>query len=744
MLTLKDFLHLPQLDEVVAEVVSGEPGLVVVAGLDRRPATAEEGGDGFLPSGRATFFRILMREMLERERPAGNSNPRAIVVAPKASVRLPYHLKRRADHLETSASRPASQRIKEAIRRVPELLVVDQLDPETAPAVAAAAQVGMRVLTQMDTVFRGREVARTLQEWGVAGAGLAPLRWVLAVQRLPTLCSRCRRPAPPGPSLAEQVRRRYPHLSPLPAGTYYRAAGCAHCHESGFHGDVAVFDVFRAGGNGHRADGEHALPLEAYVLHMAAAGHVPLEALLRLEDDLLRRTYHMLAASERALAETNATLRQRLAELETANRVLHRRTEQLVSLQDLAQTMSGSEDLSEMALRVCRHAAELCSADRAILYVLGEEGTARVLATHGWDLKRISPQVDAATLRAGDGGNATPYPGWPPGIPPRAADVEGAALRGGLYVPLRAQEEPVGAMIVHTTKRPGFEPGEVALLQSFANQAAVALQREGLVEALREKIGALETAYEELAQTERLEREMELARQVQRRMLPRKVPQFAGYELAARYEPARQVGGDFYDVISLEDDVFGLAVADVTDKGMPAALYMALTRSLLLAEARRARSPRAVLESVNRLLLQLGEPEMFVTIFYGVVEGKRRRLTYARAGHDRPFLLRSGAARELDGDGMPLGLLPAERICLSEEVVQLAAGDRLAVYSDGLTDALSPTGVLFDRPRLQALLLEQATLSPAELCEAVFERLAVYRAGAEQYDDMTLLVMAVQ
>ncbi len=742
MLTLKDFLHLPQLDQVVGELVDDEPGLVIVAGLDPRPAANAGGDEGFLPSGRATFFRILAREMLEQQRLAGPDTGRPVIVAPKDSVRLSRHLQRRAHHLEVTASRPAAQRIEEAVQRRPRLLVVNQLDAKTAPAVTSAARAGLRVLTQMDTVFRGREVIRALQEWDVDDAALARLRWVVAVHRLPTLCSHCRRPAPPESAQQEELRRRYPHLLPLPPGTYYRAAGCPHCHDSGFYGDVAVFDVFRPAGDESHQHEEHALPLEHYVLHLAANGHLPLDALLRLEDDLLRRTYHMLAASERALAEANATLQRRLTELETANRVLHRRTAQLVSLQDLAQALSGSENLNETALRVCRHAAELCGADRAILYVLSDDDTARVLATHGWDLDRVVPQVKDSLLPSPAGNEPEPFRGWPPGIPPRAADVEGAALRAGLHVPLQAQEYPVGAMIVHTTSRPAFDPGDVALIQSFANQAAVALQREGLVDTLREKVGALETAYEELAQTERMERELELARQVQQHMLPRTVPHFPGFQLAARYQPARQVGGDFYDVIPLGDDRFGLAIADVTDKGMPAALYMALTRSLLLAEARRARSPRAVLESVNHLLLKLGEPDMFVTLFYGVVDGRRRTLTYTRAGHDRPFLLRRGAVQELDGHGMPLGLLPAERIALSQETVDLEPGDRLILYSDGLTDALSPSGQLFDRRRLRHLLLEQADLAPAAMCAAVFERLAAYRAGTEQYDDMTLLIMA--
>lgn len=195
----------------------------------------------------------------------------------------------------------------------------------------------------------------------------------------------------------------------------------------------------------------------------------------------------------------------------------------------------------------------------------------------------------------------------------------------------------------------------MALLQTFAYQAALALQRAGLIEALRENISQLRAAQAELVKKERMERELELARQVQQSVLPRIFPLMPGYTFAARNEPARQVGGDFYDVILLDAHCFGVVIADVSDKGMPAALYMALTRSLLLAEARRERSPFTVLTNVHRLLLELGEPNMFVTVFYGVVDGPARRLTYARAGHDRPLLLRGGNVQSLGGTGTFLG-----------------------------------------------------------------------------------------
>jgi sigma-B regulation protein RsbU (phosphoserine phosphatase) len=292
---------------------------------------------------------------------------------------------------------------------------------------------------------------------------------------------------------------------------------------------------------------------------------------------------------------------------------------------------------------------------------------------------------------------ARPYYQWPPGIVDRGRDIEGVELRAGLWVPLVAQGENVGLMVVHSTRRKAFEVSEMAMLEAFAGHAALAVQRTRLVEELEGKIAELEAAQAELRVKERMEAELALAREVQQSLLPRTFPLLPGFRFAAHNEPARQVGGDFYDVFVLDEGRFGLVVADVSDKGMPAALYMALSRSLLLAEARRPQgasgseaSPALVLAQVNRLLRELAEPDMFVSMFYGVVDVATRRMRYARAGHDRPILLRAGQSVELGGRGALLGVFGPDELLLTEEELALRPGDRLALFTDGLTDAFSP------------------------------------------------------
>lgn len=260
-----------------------------------------------------------------------------------------------------------------------------------------------------------------------------------------------------------------------------------------------------------------------------------------------------------------------------------------------------------------------------------------------------------------------------------------------------------------------------------------------LAQAYRE----LREAQAALVEKERLERELELARELQQGILPHEFPDLPGVSCAACSRPARQVGGDFYDVILLSGGRVGLVMADVSDKGMSAALYMALTRSLIHAEARHRSSPRQALLSTHRFLLEMSQADMFVTVFYGVLDPAQGTLRYARAGHDRPLLFSSGAdgCRFLAAAGMALGIV--EKVSLEEVRVDLRPGDLLVLYTDGITDANSPAGEFFGVERLRQAICAAGGLSAQGVCDLVFEHVDRFQGEAVQYDDMALLAVKV-
>jgi len=278
-----------------------------------------------------------------------------------------------------------------------------------------------------------------------------------------------------------------------------------------------------------------------------------------------------------------------------------------------------------------------------------------------------------------------------------------------------------------------------ARLRRADMQMIADLQRKNrdLTQAYRE----LQEAQAALVEKERLECELELARELQQSILPHEFPDLKEFSFAARSRPARQVGGDFYDVIPLSGGRVGLIMADVSDKGMSAALYMALTRSLIHAEAKRSSSPRKVLLSVHRLLLDMSQADMFVTVFYGVLDPAQSNLRYTRAGHDRPLLFSptTGEWRFLTGKGTVLGFV--EEVSLEEVSVDLRPGDLLIFYTDGITDANSPAGEFFGSERLRKTVCAAGGLGADDMCDHIFEHVDQFQTGAVQHDDMALLVV---
>jgi serine phosphatase RsbU (regulator of sigma subunit) len=235
-----------------------------------------------------------------------------------------------------------------------------------------------------------------------------------------------------------------------------------------------------------------------------------------------------------------------------------------------------------------------------------------------------------------------------------------------------------------------------------------------------------------------IEQELRMAREIQQALLPKTTPQLDGWEIAHHYQPAHEVGGDFYDFLELPGRRLGLVVGDATGHGMPAALVLATARSMLRAVAQSSDSPGEVLKRANDALVADIPPNMFVTCFYGVLDPESGRFSYANAGHDLPYLRHGGDAEELRARGMPLGLMVG--MGYEQKEIVLEAGESILFYSDGLVEAHNPHREMFGFPRLRALVAqhgEERSLGNLLLKELY----SLTEEGWDQEDDITLATL---
>jgi serine phosphatase RsbU (regulator of sigma subunit) len=251
---------------------------------------------------------------------------------------------------------------------------------------------------------------------------------------------------------------------------------------------------------------------------------------------------------------------------------------------------------------------------------------------------------------------------------------------------------------------------------------------------------AMAKQQQEAQERERIEQELRVARLIQQTLLPKSLPGLPGYDVAAYYRPAREVGGDFYDFLELEDGRLGLVVGDATGHGVPAALMMTNTQSVLRAVAQRGGSePGRILAEVNEVLLAYIPPSMFVTCFYAILDPKSGTLRYANAGHDLPYLWHGCDCEELRARGMPLGLMPG--MGYEEKEMVLDTGEGVLFYSDGLVEAHNPEGEMFGFPRLRSLVAQHGEEQRA-LRELLMKELHSFTGyGWEQEDDITLVTL---
>src|ERR687893_357258 len=302
-----------------------------------------------------------------------------------------------------------------------------------------------------------------------------------------------------------------------------------------------------------------------------------------------------------------------------------------------------------------------------------------------------------------------------------------------LLVPLVSQGELIGLLnLGPRLSQQEYSADDRKLLSDLATQTAPAVRVAQLVRQQQQ----------EAKERERIEQELKVARLIQQTLLPKALPELPGYEVAAYYQPAREVGGDFYDFLALEDGRLGLVVGDVTDKGVPAALVMATTRTMLRAAAQRLLSPGEVLQRVNDVLVQDIPPNMFVTCLYAILDPESGRVVYANAGHDLPYRRRAGhggAAEELRARGMPLGLMPG--MGYEEKEMVLERGEGILFYSDGLVEAHDPHREMFGFPRLQGLVGAHRSGGSSLISFLLAELSRFTGEDWEQEDDITLVTL---
>lgn len=308
--------------------------------------------------------------------------------------------------------------------------------------------------------------------------------------------------------------------------------------------------------------------------------------------------------------------------------------------------------------------------------------------------------------------------------------IESEGFRGHAVVPLVVEDRSIGALVVNNRFPRLLTDDELRLLGLMANQAAIAIETSRL------QRGELELL--------RRDEELAIGRKMQRSLMPTVYPQLEDYEFAVSYEAALQVGGDFYDFCwpSGEGDKLGLIIGDVSGKGVPAALFMAMSRTNIRSAALSGRSPSEALKRANELILNDSQADVFLSAIYAMLDPETGRLTYANGGHNRPLFIKAatGEIQELSARGIILGQF--EEVDLEEASIEFSPGDTMILYTDGVTEAINADEQPFGEDRLKAILASNAGANAEEIVAAITEAVVSFVGSEPQADDFTILAVA--
>lgn len=411
-----------------------------------------------------------------------------------------------------------------------------------------------------------------------------------------------------------------------------------------------------------------------------------------------------------------------------------RQLDDLRTVHGLADLLSGTLDLQEILNRTVRRVVEVMPVKACAIRLLNPEtGELVIKAVHNLseEYLRKGPVLLAKSLI--DGAAFAGHSVYIEDLPtdPRIRYPENARREGivsGLCVPLTYRGQTIGIIRAYTAKRHVFSDSEESLLRSIGSQAASAIIHSRL--------------YAEQAEGERVQRQVEAAAQIQRRMLPLRAPIIASLTFGCVYDPTLQVGGDFYDFIELPEGYLGVCIADVVGKGLPAALMMASIRSAIRAYAPSAASPAETVTQANRHMYHDTPVADFATLAYGVFSPDGRNFAYCNAGHLSPLLLRGERFAELTAGGLAIGIQPDETY--EQDYVALRSGDLIVMVTDGVTEAMDFQDENFGRQRLLSSIWRHRRLEAQQLAGQILWDVRRFVGFAEQSDDITIVVIAVR
>ena len=302
--------------------------------------------------------------------------------------------------------------------------------------------------------------------------------------------------------------------------------------------------------------------------------------------------------------------------------------------------------------------------------------------------------------------------------------------RSELCIPLIYKDKVIGVLDIEHTRRGYFNEDHVRIMTTMAAQVAIAIENA--------------TLYERIARQEkRLEQDLALARELQFRLLPPKLPVFRHAEVASRFAPARQIGGDLYDFLKYGGHgVTGIAVGDVSGKGAPAAIYAALVSGIVRSHAMEEPTAAGMLEALNLSLAERPIEGQYVSMIYAIWDDNQQQLQLANSGLPRPIHCRGGKVEEIQATGLPIGLFG--HATYDELNVRGRKGDAFLFFSDGILDATSSKGEMFGRHRLEAITKANAHRSAEELVDAIFTAVSNHAEGVEAFDDQTIVALKVK